>query len=208
MISDSSDHADIQFLMDRLAISDCLMRYSRGVDRLDAELIRSCYHEDAIDDHGMFVGTRDEFVDWVITMHTNTHVLQQHCLLNHSCELDGNVAHAETYYMFAGMNRAGEVLSMSGGRYIDRFEKRSGRWAVAHRVCLRDWAPLSTRPDPDDPSTLTAIRAGLSPALLEFMRTGPRSMRDPSDPSYARPLSVPAGRVRAYQQATAVAGDS
>jgi hypothetical protein len=55
-------------LKDRQDILDCLMRYSRGVDRLDRELLRSAYHPDAVDDHGMFAGGRDAFVDWVVDM--------------------------------------------------------------------------------------------------------------------------------------------
>ncbi|MGH3892780.1 MAG: nuclear transport factor 2 family protein [Rhodococcus qingshengii] len=194
---DDGATAVLRELLDRQEIHDCLMRYSRGVDRLDPDLIRSAYHDDAIDDHGMFVGTRDEFVDWVIDMHSKTHILQQHCLFNHSCEIDGDVAHTETYYMFAGMNRTGEPLSVSGGRYIDRFERRQGCWAIAQRLCIRDWAPLSEQPDPDDPSTLTAIRNVLPSAVVDFMRTGPRSSRDRSDPSYRRPLQVGVERVQA-----------
>jgi hypothetical protein len=193
-------------LQDRQAILDCLMRYSRGVDRLDRELLRSVYHDDAIDDHGMFVGDRDEFADWVVGMHSSTHLSHQHYLFNHFCDLDGDVAHTETYYMFVGMNREGDPLSMSGGRYIDRFEKRDGRWAIAARLCVRDWAPLPTQPDFDDPSTLTAIRAVLPPAVRDFMATGPKVTRDRHDPSYDRPLKVDQerlGRSRELRSGTA-----
>jgi len=185
----------VRELRDRQEILDCLMRYSRGVDRLDRELLLSVYHEDAVDDHGMFVGGPEEFADWVVGMHGSTHLSHQHCLFNHTCELDGDVAHAETYYMFAGMNREGAPLSMSGGRYLDRFERRDGRWAIAARVCVRDWAPLDTQPDPADPSTMTAIRHALPPAVLAFMRTGPLPARDRSDPSYDRPLRIDPDRV-------------
>ena len=183
-------------LADRQAILDCMMRYSRGVDRLDRELLLSVYHDDAIDDHGMFVGEREEFADWVVEMHSSTHLSHQHCLFNHHCDLDGDVAHTETYYMFVGMNRQGEPMVSSGGRYIDRFEKRHGRWAIAARVCVRDWAPLPTQPDFADPSTLTAIRAILPPAVREFMASGPKVSRDRDDPSYERPLKVDQERLR------------
>lgn len=182
-------------LRDREEIYQCLTRYARGIDRLDRELLISAYHEDAIDDHGMFVGGPHEFADWAMAMHASTHVSQQHCLLNHTCELAGVVAHAETYFLFAGMNRSGPPLALSGGRYIDRFEKRDGRWAIAERVCLRDWAPLDEVPDMDDPSTLTAIRSTLPPSVRELMASGLRSRRDRSDPSYDRPLLVPPSRV-------------
>jgi hypothetical protein len=177
-------------LQDRQEILDCLMRYSRAVDRLDRELLRSVYHSDATDDHGMFVGSRDEFIEWVIGMHTATHLSQQHCLFNHSCDLDGDVAHTETYYMFVGMNREGPPMSMSGGRYVDRFERRDGKWAIAARVCVRDWAPLDEQPDPNDPSTLTAIRSALPAGVLQLMKSGRLSTRDRSDPSYDRPLRI------------------
>ena len=38
------------------------------------------------------------------------------------------------------MNRQGQPLTMGGGRYVDRLEQRDGRWAIAARVCLRDWS--------------------------------------------------------------------
>ena len=61
---------------------------------------------------------------------------------------------------------------------------------------MRDWAPLPEQPDFDDPSTLTAIRAVLPPAVREFMATGPKVTRDRSDPSYDRPLKVDQERLR------------
>ena len=50
-------------LADRQAISDLLLSYCRGIDRLDRELVASCFHSDATDTHGSFQGTIDEFID-------------------------------------------------------------------------------------------------------------------------------------------------
>ncbi|MTD17110.1 nuclear transport factor 2 family protein [Nakamurella sp. YIM 132087] len=176
-------------LQDRSAIRDVLMRYSRGVDRLDRDLLLSVYHPDAIDDHGVFIGTAEAFADWAIGMHTTTHVSHQHAIFNISIDLDGDVAHTESYYMFVGLNREGKPLTMGGGRYMDRFEKRDGRWAIAARVCLRDWAQLDAVPEHLDQSAMTAVK-GLAPQVIEAMRTGPQPARDRSDPSYDRPLVV------------------
>ena len=41
----------LQELCDGAEILDCLQRYARGIDRLDRELLRSAYHDGAIDDH-------------------------------------------------------------------------------------------------------------------------------------------------------------
>jgi ketosteroid isomerase-like protein len=176
-------------LADRQAIRDCLMTYSRAIDRLDRELLMSVYHEDAIDDHGVFVGNREEFADWAIAMHTTTHLSHQHCIFNFTCELDGDVAHTEAYYMFVGMNRAGTPMAMSGGRYIDRLEKRDGRWAIAARVCVRDWAPLEKIPEAMDPAAMTVVK-DLNERTKQLMRTGSQPRRDRQDVSYQRPLTI------------------
>ena len=55
-------------LQDRRAIEDCLMTYSRAIDRLDRDLLLSVYHEDAVDDHGLFVGSPAAFPDWAIAL--------------------------------------------------------------------------------------------------------------------------------------------
>jgi ketosteroid isomerase-like protein len=173
-------------LQDRQAIHDCLMTYSRAVDRLDRELLLSVYHEDAVDDHGVFVGSPEEFADWVVEMHSVTHLSHQHCIFNYTIDLEGDVAHTEAYYMFVGLNRTGNPFGMSGGRYIDRFEKRDGRWAIAARVCVRDWAPLSEIPDVLDQASMTAVP--LTPEIAELVRSGAQISRDRNDPSYRRPL--------------------
>jgi hypothetical protein len=183
-------------LADRQAIRDVLMAYSRGIDRLDRKLLISLYHEDAIDDHGVFVGTREEFADWAIAMHTATHLSHQHCIFNVTCDLDGDVAHTETYYMFVGMNRTGTPMAMSGGRYIDRLEKRDGRWAIAARVCVRDWAPLEEIPKVMDQAAMTVVK-NLSEQTKQLMRTGSQPSRDRSDVSYQRPLTIDPARRRA-----------
>lgn len=182
-------------LADRQAIRDVLMTYSRGIDRLDRELLLSVYHKDAIDDHGVFVGSPAEFADWAIAMHTATHQSHQHCIFNFTCDLDGDVAHTETYYMFVGMNRSGTPLAMSGGRYIDRLEKRNGRWAIAARVCVRDWAPLDEIPESMDPSAMTVVK-NLDEQTRELMRTGCQPSRDGTDVSYQRPLTIDPARVK------------
>src|SRR5690606_33189536 len=152
------------------------------------------YHPDAVDDHGVFVGGPEEFADWVVDMHTRLHLSHQHCQFNSSVEIDGDTAHAETYYMFVGMNRTGTPLSMSGGRYLDRLEKRNGRWVIAERVCVRDWAPLDAIPESLDQSQMTAVR-NLPDHIKTLMRTGPQVSRDRNDPSYARPLKVDRPRI-------------
>src|SRR6266581_6076737 len=106
----------VQRLIDRQEIRDCILRYCSGVDRFDREMLLSAYHPDAWDDHGSFVGPVAEFADWAFAYHQKYQHGHQHYVLNHRCELDGDTAHSETYWIFTGRNKIGHPLSIHGGR--------------------------------------------------------------------------------------------
>ena len=53
-------------LFAREEIGDVVKDLARGTDRLDAELMASCYHPDGTDDHNVFRGTGTEFAQWVV----------------------------------------------------------------------------------------------------------------------------------------------
>ena len=190
--------AKVNELWDREAIRQCVHRYARGVDRFDRELILSAFHPDCLDEHGKFVGLPEEFVEWALNQHGKAHLSHQHCLFNHTCELDGETAHAETYFLFVSMNRAGKPVTLGGGRYVDRFEKRKGEWRIAARVTLRDWSMMDEIPDIGDLSSFTSTRASLSAAERAFMNEGRAAARDRTDPSYDRPLKVDPARRDGY----------
>ena len=43
-------------MLAREEIRQCLLRYTRGIDRHDTALVASAYHADAIDDHTDYIG--------------------------------------------------------------------------------------------------------------------------------------------------------
>jgi hypothetical protein len=175
-MSDSEFATKIRELTDRAEIHDCMMRYARGMDRRDREVLRSAYHDGAIDDHVGFVGEVDEFIDWAFAYH-GTQTRYQHYLLNHTAEITGDTAHAETYYLFAGTDREpANHVTNSGGRYVDRLERRDDRWAIVARVCVVEWITEST-------SSITEEVIG----MLSAVQT---PTKDPSDPSCLHPLVV------------------
>jgi ketosteroid isomerase-like protein len=163
-------------LHDRQEILDCIHRYCRAVDRGDRELLLSVYHPDAIDDHGVFVGNREAFADWALAYHAENQECTHHVVTNHICDLEGDTAHTETYWMFSGINKVGPS-TLHFGRYIDRFERRNGRWAISARACVIEWG--GTLGEKAVPPEVTAAYAGVGPAT-----------RDRSDISYRRPLVV------------------
>ena len=131
----------VETLLARQQIADVIYRYARGIDRMDFELVRACYHADAYDDHGSMKGTVDEFIAaaasflarWTVT---------QHFMGNMLIEVDGERARAETYAVAyhrredADGNGKDDVL---GIRYVDRFEQRAGAWKIAYRVVATEW---------------------------------------------------------------------
>jgi hypothetical protein len=164
----------VQLLVDRTAIIDCLTRYCRGVDRFDRDLILSCYHPDAEDDHGEFVGSPEEFVEWLFDLHERGQISTQHCITNHSCEIDGDTAHTETYYQFNARNKD-ETLWLAGGRYVDRLERRSGEWRISARYCIVEWSgTINEGPIPY--ASIPDVHANGVPG------------RGRQDPSYRRPF--------------------
>ncbi len=128
------------------AIRQAALRYCRGVDRLDAELMRSAYHDDATDDHGVFVGSAADLCARVVRSHRR-YEATMHCVLNHAIEItDDSHATGEVYNITYLLRAAdgGRQLDTWWGRYLDRYECRDGRWAIAHRVCVHEW----TRTEP------------------------------------------------------------
>jgi len=128
------------------AIRQAALRYCRGVDRLDADLMFSAYHDDATDDHGVFVGPARDLCDRVVQSHRR-YDATMHCILNHAIEFtDGATATGEIYnttYLRQTIDGT-PFLHTWWGRYLDRYECREGRWAIAHRVCVHEW----TRTEP------------------------------------------------------------
>jgi hypothetical protein len=164
-------------LKDRMEIRDLMSRYSRGVDRLDKELLLSVYHSDGFDDHGVYVGSAEVFAECALSLEAEANTSTQHIITNHNCELDGDTAHTETYWIYAAMRRNEDSCSMGGGRYIDRLEKRDGKWGIVVRKCLMDWS--------------TGGRANpLTPEEQAAMADMEKSTRDRDDPSYQRPLTI------------------
>ena len=148
------------------------MRYSRGIDRHDDELLASAYHSDSTDDHGEYIGGVDGFIAYANKLHETHWVSHQHYHLNQTIDLDGDTAHVETYFIIALRRKEGPV-DMFGGRWVDRMERRSQRWGIVDRVVVVEWdGELPSQNTSADPTTFINARW------------------DREDVSYVRPLKV------------------
>jgi hypothetical protein len=168
--------SDVRYLKDRADILDCMNRYTRGADRLDRELLLSAYHPDATDDRGAFTGGPEARVDWLLAfLRTLAHT--SHHISNFTFEIDGDVAHCESYVITTLLPEGSETVTIGGARYIDRFERRAGEWRIAHREAVMDF-------------TFTAANDGIPPGAMQ-------GLRGKADRSYARPLELSAeGKAR------------
>jgi hypothetical protein len=137
--------AALQDLLDRAAIGEVLARYCRAADRCDEELLRSCYHPDATDQHGRFAGTAADFAGWVTGVQRTASIVTQHAVSNVVIELAGDTAWVESAFQATHVRPPAEgfdepFLDSFWGRYVDRFSRREGRWAIASREVVHDWS--------------------------------------------------------------------
>jgi hypothetical protein len=140
-----TDQGTVRDLLDRAAIREVLVRYCRAVDRCDEELLRSCYHRDALDRHGRFAGSAGDFAAWVTEVQRTSSIMTQHAVSNVVIELAGALAWVESAFAATHVRPPGDgfgepFIDTFWGRYVDRFERRDGRWAITSREVVHDWS--------------------------------------------------------------------
>jgi hypothetical protein len=134
-----------------VAIESCReasRRYSYGVDRLDAMVMKSAYWPDGTDDHGVFVGNAWEFCDRVVETHDRW-AWTMHTTSNHRVEIDPDGEHARGEALtVAYLCHSDEPkLSTFYGRYLDTYERRGGEWRILHRVCVHHGSTVDATPN-------------------------------------------------------------
>ena len=125
-----------------------IYRLARGLDRCDKELLQTCFHEGATDDHGLFKGDASEFCEWVIN-ELGKYERTQHFISNVNIKFDNETARTEAYF-FAHHVVPGEVGKkdvIAAGRYLDQFELRNDEWKIVHRKALYDWSRVDETKD-------------------------------------------------------------
>jgi hypothetical protein len=136
----SDINEELQALLERDKIRDCIARLARGEDRRDAQLITSAYWPDSITDYGVFSGSFEQYLGWVVPGSPAIPVTQ-HVLGQTLIQLKGEVASTETHVIsYHRVNMGSEERdTVIGGRYLDKLEKRNGEWRIAQRTMLYDW---------------------------------------------------------------------
>ena len=138
---DAKLEARMREFLDKEEIREVLLRYCRGVDRCDRDMIATCYHPDAVDDHGDWVASGLDAPDHIVKLVKKTPLAGMHFLGNHLIEIEGDVAWSESYFQaFKDFERDGKrYVRVRAARYVDRFERRNEAWKIAERVLTDDW---------------------------------------------------------------------
>jgi hypothetical protein len=143
-----SDSA-VEELLAKQEIQELACRYSRGLDRLDEELLHSVFFEDAWCEYGFYNGPPADFIGFALGA-LGEHAANHHMIGNVLIDVQGDEAFGEVYFNAYHKVPAGEAFEdvLIAGRYLDRYEKRDGVWKIAYRSERNDWS--HTRP-PNDP---------------------------------------------------------
>jgi hypothetical protein len=140
-VSDNQSENQLAVLLAKQEIQELSCKYSRGLDRLDAQLLQSVFCDDAFCEYGFYNGSPDKFIEFALTA-LGDHAANHHMLGNILIEVEGDEAFGEVYF-----NAYHKVPSESGcedviiaGRYLDRYVKRDGVWKIAYRSERNDWS--------------------------------------------------------------------
>ncbi|HEX7783204.1 MAG TPA: nuclear transport factor 2 family protein [Sphingobium sp.] len=166
----STNETGIDIVLSRQKIVDLTLAYCRGVDRADEALLKSIFHDDSTIVSGAFDGSGPQFASEICRIVKAVFNQTFHSIANQWIEVTGDTAVGETYVIAVSTmtNEDGSQSEMlTGGRYLDKFERRAGIWKIADRKFVCDWnridatthnmegsaAPtdLSGRQGPDDP---------------------------------------------------------
>jgi hypothetical protein len=160
--------AEIDRLRSIEAIRTCLYAVSRGIDRIDENLLRGAFHPRAQIHYGrLYDGEVEGWIPSALT-HQRGQSQRQHLIGNIYIKLSDDEAVAESYEIdrhLTPMN--GEVRDLVlAARTVDRLARREGEWRIVERTKIMDWgralaadgaiyanSPLPTgRDDRSDPS--------------------------------------------------------
>jgi hypothetical protein len=125
----------------REAITDHIYRYCRAVDRLDIALGHSIFHPDGTADYGDYYnGPGPGVIDLICANHRGL-LHHSHQVSNILIEVNGETAGSESYCTASLRLRKGEKIlhMMVWSRYVDSWSWRHGRWALDHRIAIRDF---------------------------------------------------------------------
>lgn len=135
--SPSSQQAALEAVVAREAIRKLLTAYCRGIDRCDKALLASVFWDDATVVSGVVNAPGPQFANDIVDYVTANLECSFHSIANEWIEVTGDRAVGE-HYVIAHVRVDGRDV-MTGGRYLDTYERRHGVWKMLARTFVADW---------------------------------------------------------------------
>ncbi|GLK46264.1 MULTISPECIES: nuclear transport factor 2 family protein [Novosphingobium] len=137
------DQTAVQALIDKEAIRELVLLYSRAIDRQDIALLRDLYTDDATDTHGdSFDGPAGDYCDFIARAFPHMPYSGHH-VCNHLIAVDGDVGSGEVYglaWHLIPTREGGREEDFMAVRYIDNYRRcADGRWRFSRRVVTYDF---------------------------------------------------------------------
>ena len=144
-------------LDDRFQIEQLMRLWARAVDRRDWSLVRTVFHPDAVDDHGMYKGGIDGLLDWLEARHQwismSLHVLGNITIEFVSSDLALCESYVVAYQRYDACPGAdpvhikaalGDWIKLADlpidvvmpARYVDEVTRRGDVWCISNRVTV------------------------------------------------------------------------
>ena len=163
---------NVDELLAKQAIVEGLYRYCRSLDRMDRDLYDTVFERGAKLDYGQhFVGTADEFRDWVWKSHEMMQA-HSHQITNALIEVDSDQGRATseayvTVCLRTKPDAKGQTADIvDRGRYLDRWTRGTDdSWRIASRRFVSDVQHVS---DASASPPTTAVRDGSDPSFEIF----------------------------------------
>lgn len=132
----------LQSLIDKDAIRELVLLYSRAIDRKDVTLLRDLYTEDATDSHGdSFDGPASAYCEFIEQSLPHMPYSGHHAC-NHLISVDGDEGNGEVYalaYHVVPNRVGGRDEDFMAVRYIDNYRRcHDGKWRFSKRVVTYD----------------------------------------------------------------------
>ena len=147
-------------LCQRQAIEDIIFIHSRGLDRGDAEQLKSAYWPEAEVDYGAFKGLAHQFSELIGPALESQYELTQHSLGQSFICITDDHARAESYVTARHLLIGAREEMIFSGRYLDQLERRAGRWKIIHRQVVMDWGHCASIVDERSNPAFAALAKG------------------------------------------------
>ena len=142
---DADVSSDLQYLADRAAIQELLVRYFQGLDRCNQQQVRSCFTDDV---HVHYdkrppVNGIDAVMAHFRTfkrMEKGQVKVTTHFMGNLNIKyIRGDVAETEMNAI-AFLVEPADTMAMRSLRYMDRFRRDENGWRISDRAHTLDWS--------------------------------------------------------------------